>query len=184
MEVFMGTFAKVAIGGLLVSVGVISALSSLGASLEEEFEAQALAEGPQAGFAAAGEPVAGIEDASTTSTGQASAVDAQIAGCKVALALMNDREVALFSGHRLDRDTVHVTWRSPDDGRLWEARCEKAGENGLRWAAYNAFGDGQQGRWRDEDTITTTVDGARIEVRLTQPGVGEKRASLDLNELG
>lgn len=177
----MGTFAKVAIGGLLVSAGVISALSSLGSSLEKDFKAQANADEAEVGPAEAALPMAEMQDASVA-TG-AAAIDEQIAGCKVALALMNDRDVSIFSGRQIDRDTVHVKWRSPDDGKLWEARCEKAGSNALRWAAYNAFGDGKQGRWRDEDTIKTEVDGGRIVVRLTQPGLGEKRASYNLSEL-
>lgn len=177
----MGTFGKVVLGGLLGGAVLINALSALGGSLENEFEAQANADMTDVSPADADLPIAQRQDASESETG--SATDEQIAGCKAALALMNGRDVSIFAGRRLDRDTVHVEWRSPDDGKLWEARCAKAGNNALRWAAYNAFGDGQQGRWRNEDTIKTEVEGGRIVVRLTQPGLGEKRASYNLSEL-
>lgn len=177
----MGTFSKVAIGGLLVSVGMISALSSLGSSLQEDFDAQANANGTAAANFEAAPPSAEVQNANVATDEQA--IDEQLAGCKAALALMNDRDVSIFSGHRLDRDTVHVKWRRPDDGKQWEARCQKAGGNSLRWAAYNAFGDGRQGRWRDEDTITTEVEGGQITVELTQLGLGSKRASYALSEL-
>lgn len=116
----MGTFGKVVLGGLLGGAVLINALSALGGSLENEFEAQANADMTDGSSADADLPIAQMQDASESETG--SATDEQIAGCKAALALMNGRDVSIFAGRRLDRDTVHVEWRSPDDGKLWEGR--------------------------------------------------------------
>lgn len=110
--------------------------------------------------------------------------DHQVAACKAAIALMNDRDVATFSGRSLDANTVHVEWRRPDDGKIWQARCRPVGDDGLRWAAFNAFGDGQQGRWRDEDTIEAKIEGDRLYVTLRQLGLSEKRADYNLTDLG
>lgn len=114
---------------------------------------------------------------------KASSKAKQIAACKIALALMNDRDVTTFSGESAGLHTVKVEWRSPDDGRRWQAVCEKTGKSSLRWAAYNAFGDGQQGRWRTEDTIRMKVNGDRITVTVKQPGWPEKSGSYHLDEL-
>lgn len=181
----MSKLAKVTIGCSLIIVCTIGALSSFGASSEGKLT-------PQARSAASStensEISAPAEESQEMSPVVAAALKAspkaqQIAGCKIALALMNDRDVSTFSGESAGLNTVHVKWRSPDDGKLWEARCEKTGEGRLQWAAYNAFGDGEQGRWRTEDSIRMVVEGDRITVTVKQPGWPEKRDSRLLDEL-
>lgn len=112
-----------------------------------------------------------------------SLADHIVAACKGTLALMNGRDVTTFSGRKIDDRTAHVSWRSPDDGKLWQARCEMIGTNRLRWAAYNAFGDGKQGRWRDEDAIEVRVDGDLLRINLKESGLSERRSNYALSEL-
>lgn len=181
----MGTLGKVVIGSLLASVGTMSALTAIGESVRSDFEAQSGSSQNQKEQSEAPTPVSEPRDVSPVVAAalKKSPKAKQIAACKIALALMNDRDVTTFSGESAGLDTVQVEWRSPDDGRRWQAVCEKTGKSSLRWAAYNAFGDGQQGRWRTEDTIRMKVDGDRITVSVKQPGWPEKSGSYRLDEL-
>jgi hypothetical protein len=106
-----------------------------------------------------------------------------VEACKAVIALMNDRDPSTFDGHKLPEGLAHVTWRSPDDGKRWQARCEMIGNDRLQWAAFDAFGDGQQGRWRSEDTIEVTVENGHLHIDLNQSGVIRKQKSYPLSAL-
>src|SRR3546814_6137623 len=69
---------------------------------------------------------------------------------------------------KLGDGMIHVSYRRPDDGKRWEARCEMVGDNQLRWAAFNAFGDGQMGRWRSEDRIDISIADGKMKVDVSR----------------
>src|SRR3546814_5256551 len=69
-----------------------------------------------------------------------------IESCKAAIALIMDRDPKIIQGRKLADGQVHVSYRRPDDGKKWEARCEMVDDSHLQWAAFNAFGDGQMGQ--------------------------------------
>src|SRR3546814_10694848 len=52
----------------------------------------------------------------------------------------------------------------------------------LQWAAFNAFGDGQMGRWRTEDRIEIKVSDGQLQVDVDQSGV-MKRSEEHTSEL-
>ena len=106
-----------------------------------------------------------------------------VEACKAAIALMNDRDPSSMQGSTMPDGLAHVTWRSPDDGKRWQARCEMIGNDKLRWAAFDAFGDGQQGRWRSEDSVKVSVSEGRLHVNLDQSGVVKKQESYQLSTL-
>lgn len=173
----MGTKTKVALIGSLAMVAGITAMQNLGSELQDEFAAQAVVE-PMAELTAAG----GAENVSdpVEKTGPfAHPVEA----CKATIALINDRDPSSMRGSKLSDGLVHVTWRSPDDGKRWQARCEMIGNDQLRWAAFDAFGDGQQGRWRSEDSVEVSVSDGQLHINLDQSGVIKKQESYLLSAL-
>ena len=115
--------------------------------------------------------------------GVASAADYPIESCKAAIALMMDRDPKSISGKTLSGGLVHISYERPDDGKRWQARCELIDDNHLRWAAFDAFGDGQQGRWRNEDSIRASISDGRLRIELDQSGVIKKDESYDLSAL-
>ncbi|MFM2278926.1 MAG: hypothetical protein RLZZ444_1157 [Pseudomonadota bacterium] len=106
-----------------------------------------------------------------------------VEACKAAMAVMNSRDVTTFTGRLVNGTTAHVAWTRPDDGKRWQARCEVIDENHIRWAAFDAFGDGKQGRWRDEDRIEVVVQDAAISISLEQSGLGERTDTFPLSKL-
>ncbi len=85
-----------------------------------------------------------------------------VESCKAAIAVIMGRDPKIIQGRKISDGTIHVFYRRPDDGKRWEARCEMIGDNQLRWAAFNAFGDGQLGRWRVEDRIDISISGGNM----------------------
>src|SRR3546814_6116165 len=79
---------------------------------------------------------------------------------------------------KLGDGMIHVSYRRPDDGKRWEARCEMVGDNQLRWAAFNAFGDGQMGRWRSEDRIDISIADGKMKVDVSQSGTSVNSESF------
>ncbi|HOB12843.1 MAG TPA: hypothetical protein PKN09_01215 [Novosphingobium sp.] len=106
-----------------------------------------------------------------------------VEACKATMAVMNSRDATTFTGHLINDTTAHVSWVRPDDGKRWQARCEVIDENHIRWAAFDAFGDGKQGRWRDEDRIEVLVRDAAISISLEQSGLGERTETFPLSKL-
>lgn len=141
--------------------------------------------------------VGGSADAvpATPTTGKASIVapkaeapaafasDYPIESCKAAIALIMDRDPKSISGKKHTGGLVHVSYKRPEDGKRWQARCELIDNGHLRWAAFDAFGDGQQGRWRDEDSIQALVKDGQLQIDLDQSGVIKKQRSYALSEL-
>src|SRR3546814_16634098 len=78
------------------------------------------------------------------------------------------RDPKTMNGRKLGDGMIHVSYRRPDDGKRWEARCEMVGDNQLRWAAFNAFGDGQMGRWRSADRIDISIADGKMKVDVSQ----------------
>src|SRR3546814_9677279 len=103
-----------------------------------------------------------------------------IESCKAAIALIMDRDPKIIQGRKLADGQVHVSYRRPDDGKKWEARCEMVDDSHLQWAAFNAFGDGQMGRWRTEDRIEIKVSDGQLQVDVDQSGVMKKNESFSI----
>lgn len=111
-----------------------------------------------------------------------------LAACQAAVAVMNSQSPRIIRGHITPDGLAHVEYRRPDDGKRWQWRCriEPDGKH-LTWAAFDAFGDGTQGRWRTEDEIIVDVDDRnpkKIEAWLNQAGEARSdsfdRTDLDL----
>lgn len=177
----MGVFTKVAGIGIAIAVVGIAGLQAIGNQHDAEFEQQALAEAGESPERAI-EPQQVNAVAPTSSVG-AALPDHIVEACKASIALMNDRDPTTFTGHKIASGTAHVSWRSRDDNKRWQARCEAIDDNRLRWAAFNAFGDGKQGRWRSEDTIEVSVDNSSLRINLNQSGAIRKQKSYPLSAL-
>src|SRR3546814_16002050 len=93
------------------------------------------------------------------------------------------RDPKTMNGRKLGDGMIHVSYRRPDDGKRWEARCEMVGDNQLRWAAFNAFGDGQMGRWRSEDRIDLSIADGKMKVDVSQSGTSVNSESFSLKSL-
>lgn len=106
-----------------------------------------------------------------------------VQACKATLAVMNSHDAKIFKGYSFDDVTAHVSWVRPDDGKRWQARCEMVDDNHIRWAAFDAFGDGKQGRWRDEDSIEVTIKADAVVIELQQAGMELSQKSFKLREL-
>src|SRR3546814_7446586 len=74
-------------------------------------------------------------------------------------------------------------WSSDVCSSDLEARCEMVDDSHLQWAAFNAFGDGQMGRWRTEDRIEIKVSDGQLQVDVDQSGVMKKNESFSLKSL-
>ncbi|GAA0659468.1 hypothetical protein GCM10009102_04900 [Sphingomonas insulae] len=93
-----------------------------------------------------------------------------VEACKAAIAALNGRDPATMKGKKLADDLVHVSYIRPDDGKRWQSRCRIDDANHLTWAQFDAFGDGQQGRWRTEDTVEFSVEGKSLHVKVSTEG--------------
>lgn len=93
-----------------------------------------------------------------------------IEACKAAIAALNGRDPATMKGKKLADDLVHVSYIRPDDGKRWQSRCRIDDANHLTWAQFDAFGDGQQGRWRTEDTVEFSIEGKSLHVKVSTEG--------------
>lgn len=94
----------------------------------------------------------------------------EIEACMAAVAIINDRDPATFTGAEIGPNLYHVQYRRPDDGTSWQNRCQIVDGNRIVWAAYNAFGRGQQGRWRYEDEISYSIEADQLNMRVDQSG--------------
>lgn len=106
-----------------------------------------------------------------------------VQSCKAAIAVIMGRDPSTMNGRKLGDGMIHVSYRRPDDGKRWEARCEMVGDNQLRWAAFNAFGDGQMGRWRSEDRIDISIADGKMKVDVSQSGTSVNSESFSLKSL-
>jgi len=93
-----------------------------------------------------------------------------VEACKAAIATIMGRNPSTMKGRKIEGGLIHVSYIRPDDGKRWQARCRINDANHLSWAQFDAFGDGQQGRWRDEDNIEFEVKGKSIHVRNSEGG--------------
>jgi hypothetical protein len=93
-----------------------------------------------------------------------------VEACKAAIAALNGRDPVTMKGKKLADDLVHVSYIRPDDGKRWQSRCRIDDANHLTWAQFDAFGDGQQGRWRTEDTVEFSVEGKSLHVKVSTEG--------------
>lgn len=171
----MGKFAKILMLGTLAMVVGINMLTMIGSN-----------EGADAATPTAvaqESPIDASPAISPSPTGPSLLVENLVAACKASLALMNSRDAESFTGRKIDDDTAHVAWVRPDDGKRWQARCETIDDTHIRWAAFDAFGDGTQGRWRDEDRIQVTIQDGSISVSLDQSGAGTRAKDYPLSKL-
>jgi hypothetical protein len=165
----MDTHVKAMFGIPLAIIAGISMMQAIGGS------ADAVPATPTTGEANAVAP--------KTEAPAALASDYPIESCKAAIALIMDRDPKSISGKKLANGLVHVSYKRPEDGKRWQARCELIDDDHIRWAAFDAFGDGQQGRWRDEDSIQASIEDGRLQINLDQSGVIQKHESYDLSAL-
>lgn len=93
-----------------------------------------------------------------------------VEACRAAIATIMGRNPATIKGRKIEGGLIHVSYIRPDDGKRWQARCRIDDANHLTWAAFDAFGDGQQGRWRDEDAVEFTVKGKAMHVAVSTGG--------------
>lgn len=107
-----------------------------------------------------------------------------VEACKAAIAAINGRDPATMKGKKLADDLVHVSYIRPDDGKRWQSRCRIDDANHLTWAQFDAFGDGQQGRWRTEDTVEFSVEGKSLHVKVSTEGELMSDETYPLSKLG
>lgn len=107
-----------------------------------------------------------------------------VEACKAAIAALNGRDPATMKGKKLADDLVHVSYIRPDDGKRWQSRCRIDDANHLTWAQFDAFGDGQQGRWRTEDTVEFSVEGKSLHVKVSTEGELISDETYPLSKLG
>jgi hypothetical protein len=93
-----------------------------------------------------------------------------VQACKAAVAALNGRDPATMKGRKLADGLVHVSYVRPDDGKRWQSRCRIDDANHLTWAQFDAFGDGQQGRWRSEDAVEFRVESKSLHVKISTNG--------------
>lgn len=171
----MGKFAKILMLGTLAMIVGINMLAMIGSNEGADAAAPT---------AVAKESAIDVSPAiSPSPTVRSPLTENLVAACKVSLALMNSRDPESFTGLKIDEVTVHVAWVRPDDGKRWQARCEVIDDTHIRWAAFDAFGDGTQGRWRDEDRIQVTIQDGSISISLDQSGVEMRSKVYPLSKL-
>lgn len=106
-----------------------------------------------------------------------------VEACKAAIAAINGREPSTMKGSKIDGGLIHVSYVRPDDGKRWQSRCRIDDANHLTWAAFDAFGDGQQGRWRDEDTVEFTVSNQKMHITVSESGETISDDTYSMTEL-
>ena len=94
----------------------------------------------------------------------------QLEACKAAIAVIMGRDPKTMSGKMIDGDIAHISYVRQDDGKRWQNRCRADSPSKLTWAAFDAFGDGRQGRWRTEESISFDVKADRLTVTVDQFG--------------
>src|SRR3546814_1611190 len=52
-----------------------------------------------------------------------------VQSCKAAIAVIMGRDPKTMNGRKLGDGMIHVSYRRPDDGKRWEARCERSEEH-------------------------------------------------------
>jgi hypothetical protein len=151
---------------------------------------QPVAAEPEVPTAVVQAPAAAPESAPTPAPAAAATVASgefaskyPVQSCKAAIAAIMGRDPKTMNGRKLGDGMIHVSYRRPDDGKRWEARCEMVGDNQLRWAAFNAFGDGQMGRWRSEDRIDISIADGKMKVDVSQSGTPVNSESFSLKSL-
>jgi hypothetical protein len=89
--------------------------------------------------------------------------------CRAAVAALNGRDPAIIKVEHITGDMAYVGYRRPDDGKVWKNRCRVEGDR-VVWSAVDLDGPGSgPGRWRthpDDETITYSIDGATVKVRV------------------
>lgn len=98
------------------------------------------------------------------------AVAYQVEACKAAIAVIMGRDPKTMSGKLVAGDLAHISYIRKDDGKRWQNRCRADSTSKLTWAAFDAFGDGKQGRWRTEESIDFKVEGKKLTVTVNQFG--------------
>lgn len=106
-----------------------------------------------------------------------------VQACKAAIAALNGRDPATMKGKKLADDLVHVSYVRPDDGKRWQSRCQITDANHLMWAQFDAFDDGQQGRWRTEDTVEFSIEGKKLHVKIATNGEAFADETYPLSKL-
>ncbi|UZK70767.1 hypothetical protein OKW76_07025 [Sphingomonas sp. S1-29] len=94
-----------------------------------------------------------------------------LGACKALIAVVNGRDPGTMTAKKLEDNLFHVSYRRPDDGKRWQSRCQITPDGqSMQWAQFDAFDDGQQGRWRTEDVATYTVEGSSLTVSVDMMG--------------
>jgi len=107
----------------------------------------------------------------------------RVQACKAAIAVIMGRDPATMKGKLVEDEMAHVYYRRPDDGKVWQARCRMLSDTYLEWSAFDAFGDGRQGRWRTEDKISFGVAAGKLTIEVHQSGMDPQARSFALSSL-
>src|SRR3546814_20963026 len=78
-----------------------------------------------------------------------------VQSCKAAIAVIMGRDPKTMNGRKLGDGMIHVSYRRPDAGKRWAARCEMVGDNQLRRAAFNAFGGRSEERRVGKEVVSS-----------------------------
>lgn len=79
--------------------------------------------------------------------------------CRAAIASLNGRDPAIIRVVSNEGDTYRVRY-TRDDGTVWTNDC-RVGDGTAEWRMVE---NGQPGRWRSEDTIRYSIDGASVSI--------------------
>lgn len=97
-----------------------------------------------------------------------------IGACKALVAVVNGRDPGIMTGKKVEDNLYHVSYRRPDDNKLWMSRCQITPDGqSMQWAQFAALAPGEQGRWRTEDVATFTVEGTSLTVEVDQMGYAQ-----------
>lgn len=97
-----------------------------------------------------------------------------IGACKALVGVVNGRDPGIMTGKQVEDNLFHVSYRRPDDNKLWMSRCQITPDGqSMQWAQFAAFRPGEQGRWRTEDVATFTVEGSSLTVEVDQMGYAQ-----------
>lgn len=84
--------------------------------------------------------------------------------CRAGIAAEFGRSHKIMKATMQDDGLVRVSYRRPDDNKLWKSDCKVEGDR-IVWRTVDAFGDNGPGRWRttaDDDVLTFKIEGKAV----------------------
>lgn len=157
---------------LIIAITITGvSIALVGCDKSAEREAQARSEAEWARQNAAKMAALNVKSVDETSRAKISANDAGRV-CRAAIASIMGRDPSIIVVDSNDGAHINVSYRRPDDGKIWRNHCSIIGDR-VNWAA---IFNGEQGRWRTEDDIRYVLSGSSIKVTLRTEGelVSEK----------